>query len=240
MKCVCGQELEGKFCIYCGRKAEFNNEDNVTHYNQYPNMYYQNQQTYNNIPIENTNVNNTIKGAVSEYKKFRFSWIWLGAIVSAICFFAMGSKLAGILLTIGGILLMPLTKKLVKHKKVVTVFAVVFIICGIIEAFCYMDDQEYKKAIIEYVQQYQEPGTYCSIGKSFEYFEEAGYKCTWSYKEEDGCDFVTVSFSDELTQYKVIILIDHYPELYDVTLDGKSDDSCFEYFNEHLFGIESY
>ena len=82
---------------------------------------------------------------------------------------------------------------------------------------------------------YNNVSTYVNSGQVL---DMSDLKVKWKYYKEDNTDYVTAEFDDEPGKIKLIFKVEDYPELYDVLLNGKSNEELYEGFNSRLFDKE--
>lgn len=210
MKCTkCGKEFEGNFCPQCGSPA-----------------------TEGNSATEGSK--EILKGAFDMYLHSRLKFLFLGAFIAALCVFSMGKIVSGLTLLIAGILLMPPVLKKCQGKQ--RIYVIVAIAICLVVGILTGQGAEEQENLVDYVKQYQAPGISYSIG---EVFEMADLKTKWKSYQEDGTDYVSVEYTEDTGDTKVIFKVEDVPELSDVLLDGESNAELYEGFDQRLFGTES-
>lgn len=221
MRCSkCGTDFRGNYCPVCGNKSSGSGikEDGKKKTDR-----------------KTSEVTKEIaKDGVLEYWGWRFKFIFLGAFLAAVCAFAMGKIMSGVMLAVAGILLSPpiLKKWIGRKRKILIGVAVLFIVLGLIAT----KGSDRGSQVIEYVKQYRPSELSESIGSIGEFMELGDLEVKWNYETKDGIEYVSAEYDEDGHHTEIIFKVDDYPELYDVLLDGESNNELYYGFDSRLFG----
>lgn len=221
MRCSkCGTDFEGNYCPVCGNKSSGSEIK---------------EGGKKKMDGRTSEVTKKIaKDGFLEYWGWRLKFIFLGAFLAAVCAFAMGKIMSGIMLAAGGILLSPpmLKKWIGRKRKILIGVAVLFIVLGLIAT----KGSDRGNQVIEYVKQYRPPELSGSIGSIGEFMELGDLKVKWKYEAKNGIEYVSAEYDEGGHHTEIVFKVDDYPELYDVLMDGESNSELYYEFDSRLFG----
>lgn len=232
MKCICGCEFNSKFCPNCGKRAEDLVEDNNTPYSNIQNHLY-NDKKFSNYGQNNghkqvkemqndediANVKETDKKEIPENRKGCFNILGIGVIILAIMIFADGMILAGVLFSVGGVIILTSKSKLCKRIKSI-IIATIFIILGLIEVGTVEEEKSIKKQ---------------DLTESVSEFKEDWYIDHCYYVDSNG-NYFTLRYSDTMLQLNI-----YNVGSYNVGISGYKIEKDSEYGNVYIYyDMESY